>query len=366
MLLRILISALLVYLIVYMIVPYLRRLALNLDWLDVANSERKVHTDSIPLVGGPAMAIGILIVMLVNLPGRPFATELLSTVLGGGGVLLITGIVDDKVDLRPLIKLAIQACCAYSLCIRGFYFDGVFEMIGMGGMPVYVQQALTFLFIIGVVNAYNLIDGIDGLAGTLFLAGFGWMGGAALFLGHLDIALLCALSLAAVLAFLKYNTSSINKIFMGDGGSLFLGFLLAGASISLLERGSADVQAPFWLIGTCAVLALPILDELRVFAERMAAGKSPLYADNSHIHHILMQIDPTHRLVRNWILKIVFVVFLLAMVASYAMGMWGGVATILVCLFGLFALLQMQRTMHQQREELRILERRKSAAASGK
>ena len=361
MLLRILISAGLAYLIVFTTVPYLRRLAVSLNWLDVANSERKVHANSIPLVGGPAMALGILLVVLLNFPGSPVVTGLSAAVLLGATVLLVTGIVDDKVELPPLVKLAVQACCAYFLCIRGYSFDEVFSLVNMDGVPGPARQIISFLFIVGVVNAYNLIDGIDGLAGSLFMAAFAWIGSAALFLGHYDITLISALTVGAALAFLQYNTSRDNKIFMGDGGSLFLGYLLAGCTIALLERGASDAYAPLWLIGTCAVLAVPVLDELRVFGERMATGKSPMYPDRSHVHHILLQINPTHRSVRTWILRIVVCTFLLAMTVSIYFGVWGGVATILTCIAALFAALQMQRSMHERREQLRVLERRNSS-----
>ena len=360
MYLRILISAALAFLIVHVTVPYLRRLALNLNWLDEANSERKVHTDSVPLVGGPAMAIGIVLVVLLNLFAGSAVSVVTAAVLVGASVLLITGIIDDKLDLPPLVKLAVQACCAYFLCIQGFFFDDVFTLVGLETLPRVVRVIISFLFVIGVVNAYNLIDGIDGLAGSLFLAGFAWIGGAALYLGHYDVALLSALALSASAAFLRYNTSVSEKIFMGDGGSLFLGYLLAGLTIVLLERAAGDARASLWLIGTCAVLALPVLDELRVFAERMAAGKSPLYADRTHIHHILLQIDPAHRSVRNWIMRIVFVVFLLATAASVLFGVWGGAVMILLGVAALFAVLSMQRSMHERREELRLLERRKA------
>ncbi|PPK87831.1 UDP-GlcNAc:undecaprenyl-phosphate GlcNAc-1-phosphate transferase [Neolewinella xylanilytica] len=364
--LRLLISLALAFLIVYVTVPYLRRLAQNLHWLDEANSERKVHTDSIPLVGGPAMAIGILLAVLLNFPGSGLVTGFTFSVLLGGGVLLITGMADDKLDLPPQIKLGIQACCAYFLCLRGIYFQEVFALLGMGGLPDLLQQILSFLFIVGVVNAYNLIDGIDGLAGSLFMAGFAWLGGASLYLGHLDIALVSGVTLSATAAFLRYNTSAKQKIFMGDGGSLFLGFILAGASIAFLERGATDARAALWLIGSCSVLALPVLDELRVFAERIADGKSPMYADRSHIHHILLQIDPAHRSVRHWILQIVFAVFLLAMLTSFWLGVWGGVGVILLSLLGVFAILQLQRGMHRHRESLRMLERRNSGPGNSK
>lgn len=363
MLLRLLVSAALSFLVVHTMVPYLRRLARNLQWLDEANSERKIHTESVPLVGGTAMAIGIFLAVMVNLPGDIFVTDFTLSVVIGGGILLITGMVDDKLDLPPLVKLGIQVCCAYFLCLRGISFHEVFVLLSMDGTPALLQQILSILFIVGVVNAYNLMDGIDGLAGSLFMAGFAWLGVAGLFLGQLDIALLSAVTLAATAAFLRFNTSAREKIFMGDGGSLFLGFLLAGASITFLERGMGDARASLWLIGTCSVLALPVLDELRVFAERMADGKSPMYADRSHIHHILMQIDPTHRLVRNWILAVVSGVFGIATVTALWFGIWSGGAMILLCFLLVFAILGVQRTMHRHREELRVLERRNSGSA---
>lgn len=366
MLLRIVASGLLACLLVYVMVPYLRRLATHLNWLDVPNVQRKVHAESIPLVGGAAMALAILGCVILNAGGGGSVTALTATLLLGATVLLVTGLVDDKLDLSPLVKLFAQAGCAYFLYLRGLRFDAVFDVVNMGGLPDAVRQVISVLFVVGVVNAYNLIDGIDGLAGSLFAVAFAWFGAAAFYLGAYDIALLSALVLGASVAFLRYNTSRSQKIFMGDGGSLFLGYLLAGCTIGLLERGATETSAAVWLVGTCAVLALPVLDELRVFAERMAAGRSPLYADRTHVHHILLQIDSAHRSVRNWILRIVFLTFLLALAASVLAGVWGGVAVILLCVAALFAVLQAQRSMHERREELRMLELRGSDSAAPK
>ena len=362
MILRLLISLILAYLTVMMAVPYLRRFALNLNWLDVANSERKVHTDSVPLVGGVVMAFGIVAALLLNYPGSVFVSGLSRTLLIGGGLLLITGMIDDKVDLSPVIKLSIQCCCAYFLCVRGVYLDGVFDLFYLGALPLLVKQGLTLLLIVGIVNAYNLIDGIDGLAGSLFAVGFAWTGTVALASGHTDIVLLSGVSLAAVLAFLRFNLSAEQKIFMGDGGSLFLGFLLAGLNIATMERGVLlEFSGPV-VIGCCSVLALPVLDELRVFAGRMAAGRSPLYADNTHIHHILLQIDPAHRVVRHWILLISAAVFFAGVATSQVVGVWPATGVVLLILAGIFTVLRIQQDMHRHRRELRTLEKRNPAA----
>ena len=360
MLLRILASGVLAFFLVYVMVPYLRRLANHLNWLDVANVQRKVHADSIPLVGGAAMALAILACVALNAGEIGLLSGLTATLLTGATILLVTGLIDDKLDLSPLIKLFAQAACAYFIVFRGLHFDAVFRLVQMDGLPDLVRQAISALFVVGLVNAYNLIDGIDGLAGSLFAVAFAWIGAAAFYLGAYDIALLSALVLGASVAFLRFNTSRTKKIFMGDGGSLFLGYLLAGCTIGLLERGAVEPAASLWLVGTCAVLALPVLDELRVFAERMASGKSPLYADRTHVHHILLQIDPAHRSVRNWILRIVLLTFLMAVSASVLAGVWGGVTVILVCVAALFVVLQAQRSMQQHREELRTLELRGS------
>ncbi len=356
MILRILVSAVLAYFIVQAAVPYFRRLALNMDWLDTADSDRKVHTDSVPVVGGLVMALSIFLTILLNASNVTVVSGLTQTLLIGGGILLTTGTADDKLDLPPLVKLGVQAGCAYFLCAQGLYLDRVLEVFSLVGIPLYLKKSLTVLFVIGVVNAYNLIDGIDGLAGSLFAAGFAWTGAAALYFGHVDLALLSVIALAAVIGFLEFNLSKTRKIFMGDGGSLFLGFLLAGLSIATMERGATGDFSQALIVGSGAVLALPVLDELRVFAERMAAGRSPLYADRSHIHHILLQIDSSHLVVRNWIVRLVGGVFLLSVTTSLIIGFWTAILLILLCMAAVFTVLNLQQSMHRQRQNLRRIE----------
>ncbi len=366
MILRILVSAVLAYLIVKGTVPYFRRLALNLDWLDTANSERKTHTDSVPVVGGLVMALSIFLTILLNSSNVVVVSNLTQTLLIGGGILLTTGTADDKLDLPPLVKLCVQACCAYFLCAQGLYLDRVFEVFALGSIPMYLKQCFTILFVIGTVNAYNLIDGIDGLAGSLFAAGFAWTGATALYFGHVDIALLSGTAVAAATGFLEFNNSKDQKIFMGDGGSLFLGFLLAGLSIATMERGALGDFSQALVVGSGAVLALPVLDELRVFAERMAAGRSPMYADRSHIHHILLQIDSTHVVVRNWILRGVVGMFVASVATALLVGFWSAIFLILLCMAGLFTLLNLQQSMHYQRQQLRKIENRRPAPPRGR
>ena len=354
---QLLTSAALAYLLVDFTVPGLRYLAHRVRLVDVADSQRKIHTDRVPLIGGIAMALSILTTLAINVLAPVPPTGWSVALLAGAMVLLAVGVIDDKVNLSPFLKLAVQALCAGLLVAQNGYLDGSLAMVGLGQLPLWGKQLLTGVVIVGVMNAYNLIDGIDGLAGALFIAGFCWLTGISLFLGQAEWALLSAATAAALSAFLKSNTASHNKIFMGDGGSLFLGFLLSGLGVLVVERGYTTDYAATIIVGTATLLAIPVLDALRVFATRMQAGRSPFYPDRTHIHHIFLQVASSHRSVRNWIVSLALLQFAVSVVLCLGPGLYWAVAWISTSVLLALYLIGLQQRMYADREALRKLER---------
>jgi UDP-GlcNAc:undecaprenyl-phosphate GlcNAc-1-phosphate transferase len=357
MIFKITISTILAYLLMKMIVPYFNIIFKRLGFVDKAGLERKIHTHNIPITGGLAMGVSIFLIMSMHANDASLFTELTASLLTGAMLLMLTGIVDDKIDLNPFFKLAIQLYCASFLVIKGLFLDQVFELVQLGMTPLYLKKAISILLIIGVVNAYNLIDGIDGLAGSLFFAAFTWLGATAAFMGRVDIAFFCMVIMAVVFAFLGFNISVKDKTFMGDGGSLPLGYLLSGLSIAVLEGGATSSHASVILIGTCALLSIPIFDEARVFLARINAGRSPFYADKTHIHHILLQISPKHSTVRNWIISGMIINFSVSVILATLSGVLLAGSWFLLSFFGLWTILTQQRNMYLHRQALQVLEK---------
>lgn len=322
MITKILISSVMSYLLMLMIVPYFRRLAIHLSLLDYPSEERKTHVENIPLIGGACIGVSMLSVLYLNLSTFKMDQTFITPLLIGGVILLITGIVDDKINLSAFLKLGLQFICAYFLVADELYLNQSMALVGLEGLSIELKKLITLFFIVGVVNAYNLIDGIDGLAGSLFILGFAWFGLLSLILGSYPMALLCFIAVGALKGFLKFNLSDKAKIFMGDSGSLFLGFLLAGIAISLIESSYNLAHSNTLILSILSLILLPIIDELRVFFQRMKNGKSPFSADRTHIHHLILEIDNDHSKVKKWIVIIVGFSFLSNVIIAYFAGLY--------------------------------------------
>ena len=254
---------------------------------------RKEHTMPIPTMGGIAIMAGMSASLFLWFP---FSTEPALISFFFSVILLFgLGIMDDLKDLSAKYKFIIQIALALLIAISGIRitsFDGLF---GIHEIPVQLQFTITVLAIVGITNAFNLIDGIDGLAG-----GIGFMSlitlGLFLIMNRDGNTALIAFALAGgILAFLYFNFNPA-KIFMGDTGSLVLGFVVAVLSIRLLQVNATSVtpalpNAPIFIMG---VSLIPVFDTLRVFSIRMWKGNSPFSPDKTHIHHLLTNQGYTH------------------------------------------------------------------------
>lgn len=340
------------------IVPYLRKVADLFHLTDVPNEARKTHKSEVPLVGGIAIALSLILSLGINVAIPNLLSTFTITILFGATTLLILGIIDDKILLSPFIKLAIQFCCAYFLISQGLYLDETFESLFLGWIPILLKKIITLLFIVGVINAYNLIDGIDGLAGNLFIIAFGWIAISALLLGNIEITFISFILMGALKGFLKFNLSRNSKIFMGDSGSLFIAFILAGLSIQLLEVSRTSSYLIPISVGLVSVLAIPILDQARVYIVRIMSGRSPFYADRSHIHHILLQIKNEHRIVSGWIVKATLLILLIAICVAYFGGTLWALGSVVINISVLFMILDLQNKMNSDHKTLMLLEKK--------
>jgi len=290
--------------------PLVRRLSLRLGWIDHP-SDRKVHPRPTPTVGGLAIYLGVL-AGLVAARFVPFLSTLYETssdldaVVVGGTALVVLGVRDDTRGASAIGKLAGQVLVAGVLVLLGvqllyFYFPGQ----GVLSLSADLAVPLTVLWVVAMVNAVNLIDGLDGLA-----AGMVTVAAAAFFaymvrspggdVGPSTAALLSAIAAGAAVGFLPWNFHPA-RIFMGDSGAMLLGLVLAVATISGVGRNLegpsggdlAVVAIPIAV--PLLVLAVPFLDVLLAIARRMRRGLGIAHADKEHIHHRLMDIGHSHR-----------------------------------------------------------------------
>jgi UDP-GlcNAc:undecaprenyl-phosphate GlcNAc-1-phosphate transferase len=272
------------------LIPILRMAAVRLQAGLDEPEPRKVHLDPVPKVGGLAMAAGVLVPVLFVVDGGRYV----NSVLIGAFILVLFGLADDLRTLGWKAKFAGQTAAALgvvyygglSICFLGACLpEGVL-------LPDALAGPLTVLVIVGVTNAINLSDGLDGLAGGTSLLVFGCIGLLAFTSADFPdkgfIVIVCAAAAGAVFGFLRFNTYPAT-VFMGDTGSQLLGFLAITLALGVTQRGTLlSPLLPLLLLG------FPVLDTLTVMAERIAAGRSPFRPDKNHFHHKLLRLGLFH------------------------------------------------------------------------
>ncbi len=270
-------------------IPVIIKLAKKYSLYDMPN-ERKEHVFPIPTMGGIAVVAGMMTALFMWLPARYEAMQV--SFFFSIVVIFCMGIMDDIKDVSARYKFLIQIGLAILMATSGIRitsFDGLF---GIYDLPLPAQYTFTLLTIVGVTNAFNLIDGIDGLAG-----GLGFMSlttlGIFLTLNRDFTSALIAFSLAGgIVAFLYFNLNPA-RIFLGDTGSLVLGFSISVLCIRLMQVNSVTTlpHVPLFILG---IVFIPVFDTMRVFAIRIWKGKSPFQADKTHIHHLLTNAGFSH------------------------------------------------------------------------
>jgi UDP-GlcNAc:undecaprenyl-phosphate GlcNAc-1-phosphate transferase len=265
-----------------------RALAKKRSWYDDPNDPRKIHKGQIPRLGGVAMfwsfALTIMAAALVSTRGELASLTFVPALLLAFGIAHFTGLVDDFKNIRARHKLILQIAAAIVLMVAGFRF----RTLPLPGTTIalgWFSYPLTLIWIVGVMNAVNMIDGMDGLAGGLaFLASISY---GIIFLSiHNSGAALVAFTIAgAALGFLFHNFPPA-KIFMGDSGSLFLG--IAMATLPLLHRGTNPTTAG--LIPGISLALIPIYDVFAAILRRSGRHVPVMSPDKEHLHHKLMSL----------------------------------------------------------------------------
>lgn len=323
-----LISPILSFLVVLIITKPLIKLAVRVSLVDQPNY-RKVHKTPIPLIGGLSIFIASSLALGLILPFKMeifTGTSIYSSVV----LLLIVGIIDDRYEVRAILKLAIQLALAHVVYSSGVKIESLYGFFGIYGISEWMQYAFTILIIAGVVNAFNLMDGIDGLAAGLAILGFSVFSILAYLTNQFELLLVFLTIIGALASFLIFNLSRKNKAFMGDAGSLIIGFILVVSGIKLLQEAQGTSTISVVAIGVIAVLIVPVLDALRVFRRRMKAGKSPFSSDKTHLHHLILFTGLSHKLATIGILLIVIIMLSLGYVGFNVVGI--NIAIILMLL----------------------------------
>lgn len=266
----------------YLLTFLAKRIAIHVGAMDVPN-ERKVHKVPMPRCGGLAIFGAFLIGYMIY--GKP-TTQMLS-ILIGSFIIVMTGFIDDIKPIRARTKFLFQILAASVVVFYGSTYFNEITFLGMHfDFPYWVNTIISVIFIVAIANAINLIDGLDGLAAGISAINFGTIAIIAFIgnkIGGLDI-ILSLIMLGSTLGFLGHNFPPA-KIFMGDSGSLFLGFMIA--VISLLGFKIATITS---LVVPLLILAIPIFDTLLAIFRRLLKGESIGTPDKEHFHHQLLKM----------------------------------------------------------------------------
>lgn len=329
------------------IIPQILLIAFKKKLFDVPD-ERKIHQGVVPRLGGiafmPAIVFSLCFVNGVkrmlfpahNVPlSEMFANQSDMVVLCFGlcalMMMYLIGIADDLVGVKYRAKFVGQILAAGMLSAAGVRLVSLHDMLGFDVIPVGVSCFISIVLVVYIINAFNLIDGIDGLASGLGGIAFAFYAVAFYVLGRPQLCLLSLAALGTLVPFFYYNVfgnpNKRKKIFMGDTGALTIGLLLSFLSMSMTRVDVDEAFGTNIMILAFSPLAVPCLDVLRVFVHRILRGHSPFLPDRVHIHHKFLALGIAHRPAMIMILLLgALVIFVNMMLSQYM-----GVFAVLVC-----------------------------------
>lgn len=271
------------------------KLALARNLLDEPDGERKIHKKSVPILGGLGLFIALAFAFTsFTFDGMPKG---LIRTFGGIIALFMIGLKDDLLPSRPIHRLGSESFVAFVLIVSSdIRFKNVFDLLGIPEIGYWPSVVLSMLFIVGMINAYNMIDGIDGLLGTISLLGALCYAGIFFVYSDYHWAQFSLALSGALIGFLYFNTFPA-RIFMGDSGSMLLGGTFSVMSLHFLNfesfRGADQVFLVPSIIGI-SIVAIPVFDMIVVFVVRILSRRSPLKADRRHCHHRLIDLGLNH------------------------------------------------------------------------
>ncbi|OED98584.1 UDP-N-acetylglucosamine--undecaprenyl-phosphate N-acetylglucosaminephosphotransferase [Vibrio breoganii] len=272
----------------------MRKVGYAIGLVDKPNA-RKLHQGSVPLVGGISLSITVLYFVYVNADEMLYANWFAACL----AILVLIGVADDRFDISYKLRMGVQAALTLIMIHHtGLTLSHIGNALGFGvwNFPQYVDVIVTLFAVIGAINAFNMVDGIDGLLGGLSMVVFTSLG--IVFYAH-DLgrsAYFCAVFVVILIPFVLFNLGyfgKVRKVFMGDAGSMMIGFVviwvLIGGSQGLNEHYVIRPVTALWLI------AVPLIDMMAIMLRRIRKGHSPFKPDREHFHHIMQRIGLSPR-----------------------------------------------------------------------
>lgn len=255
---------------------------------------RKLNKVPVPVLGGVAVFFGIMFSLSIAgyyIEGMNIQFELIIAMM----IMLYTGVGDDILQLSPRLRFALQifvVCLMMFLC--GIYIDDFHGLWGVGELPWYVAVALTIFSCVGIINSINLIDGVDGLCSGYGVFASMMFAVCFMLMGDVSYAVLAFAVAGAIFPFMLHNMFGEKyKMFLGDGGSLVLGFICSLYVMRIIQSGD-DVVSGSTISFTLAVLSIPVFDTVRVMVARIVNHRSPFSPDKTHLHHMFISLGYSH------------------------------------------------------------------------
>ena len=275
------------FVVALMATPAAKKLAYKIGAIDIPKDKRRVHKKPVPLIGGLAIYLGTILSILLFLP----KSETNLGIIAGSTIIVVLGIFDDKYELKAKVKLLGQLVASLVVVLSGVRIDWLTNPFGDGMINIGVFAIpLSIFWIVGITNAMNLIDGLDGLAAGIASISSGSLFVVSLLNGRYATALITAAVTGAALGFLPYNFNPA-KIFMGDTGAMFLGFILSAVSI----QGAVKSAAAIAIAVPILALGVPVFDTAFAIIRRIANKKPIMEADKGHLHHRLLALGLTQK-----------------------------------------------------------------------
>jgi UDP-GlcNAc:undecaprenyl-phosphate/decaprenyl-phosphate GlcNAc-1-phosphate transferase len=316
-------------------IPVVIDLALKKNLTDAPDNDRKIHKRIIPTLGGVAIFMGSIISFSLWVGNE--VPVFFPFLVAGSVLLFVVGIRDDLGDMDPDKKFIAQALSASFVVIGGkVRLDFLDGFLGLNTLPEIAAILLTIFAFVVIINAYNLIDGVDGLAGTLSLIGTFFFGVWFAVNGHFGEAVLAASLAGALIGFLYYNSAPA-KIFMGDTGSLVIGLIMGVMAFRLIELNAVSNVYSFETptVFALSLLIIPVSDMLRVLIVRLLKRNPPFLPDRNHIHHKLLEMGFGHRNICRFLGFSFVLIIALSKIFPYR----SEVHVYLFCILGLAALI---------------------------
>jgi UDP-GlcNAc:undecaprenyl-phosphate GlcNAc-1-phosphate transferase len=282
----------------FVLTRYVRDFATARGWVAVPSQERHLHSSPLPRLGGVAiflsfaccMGVAAVWALRTHRMHSVLSVKTLITILIPASLIFLLGVYDDIRGVGPYFKFSVQGVAATMLFMGGLRIVNIPVLFGDGKLPVFVGLPITILWVVAITNAFNLIDGLDGLAAGSALFSTMVVFVVALLYGPSLVTVMTIALAGAILGFLRFNFNPAT-IFLGDSGSLFIGFVLSALALSGAQKAPTIVAVAIPVVS----FGLPILETALSIVRRLISGRPVFTADREHIHHKLLQHGMTHR-----------------------------------------------------------------------